>query len=455
MFSANGRKERIKKLWVELLLILNVILVTVCFSTGWVFFYQKKLAVTYLQKGIIVIALLYMTLYFLFGRIYLAFKIDTPHKLEIIYGQFLAALFADFTMYFVTFLLMKNIPSVLPMFLILLVQLVISVIWSVVAHTLYLKSSKPMKTLIIWDFRGSYDELYETYNSDARFDIVGSRHVEECIGDLDSALKDIEIVLLLGIHSHVRNQILKYCISNGIKMLVIPRVGDVIMSGAKPTHILNFPTSYIERYNPSPIYVYTKRVFDIVSSLLMLIITSPLMLVISLLIKRDGGTVFYKQTRLTKNGKEFQLLKFRSMRMDAESDGVARLSSGDHDDRITPIGRIIRKYRIDELPQMINILMGDMSVVGPRPERPEISVQYEKELPEFALRLQTKAGLTGLAQVYGKYNTNPHAKLLMDLQYISKASAIEDLSIIFATVKVLFQKESTKGVKEGQTTAMR
>lgn len=141
--------------------------------------------------------------------------------------------------------------------------------------------------------------------------------------------------------------------------------------------------------------------------------------------------------------------------MDAESDGVARLSSGENDDRITPIGRFIRKHRIDELPQLINILKGDMSVVGPRPERPEISAQYEKELPEFSFRLQTKAGLTGLAQVYGKYNTSPQAKLIMDLQYIAKANVIEDLSIILATIKVLFQKESTKGIKKGQTTALR
>ena len=168
----------------------------------------------------------------------------------------------------------------------------------------------------------------------------------------------------------------------------------------------------------------------------------------------DHGPIFYRQCRLTKDGKKFDVLKFRSMRVDAEKDGVARLSSGEHDDRITPVGHFIRKCRLDELPQLINILKGDMSLVGPRPERPEIAAQYEEELPEFDLRLQAKAGLTGYAQVYGKYNTTPYDKLQMDLMYISNPSIIEDIKIMFATVKILFMPESTEGISEGQTTAM-
>jgi lipopolysaccharide/colanic/teichoic acid biosynthesis glycosyltransferase len=164
--------------------------------------------------------------------------------------------------------------------------------------------------------------------------------------------------------------------------------------------------------------------------------------------------VFYRQVRLTKNGKPFKVLKFRSMRTDAEKDGVARLSTGEKDDRITPVGRFIRKVRIDELPQLFNILGGSMSIVGPRPERPEIAAQYEEELPEFALRLQAKAGLTGYAQVYGKYNTTPYDKLQMDLMYIAHPSFWEDLRIMLATVKILFIPESTEGVAAGSTTAM-
>ena len=187
--------------------------------------------------------------------------------------------------------------------------------------------------------------------------------------------------------------------------------------------------------------------------IVMPVILSPLMIVVALLINRDGGTALYKQVRLTKNGKEFEVYKFRSMRMDAEKDGIARLSSGDDDDRITPIGRFIRKCRIDELPQLINILQGTMTIVGPRPERPEIASQYEAEMPEFRLRLQAKAGLTGRAQVFGKYNTTPYDKLLMDLQYIANSNVAEDLKIMFATVKILFTKESTEGIDSSKLTA--
>ena len=455
MSAEKKKRERARYLWTEIMLLINILLITACFAIGWMHFYQKNLAVTYLQKGIAVIVLLYIVLYVLLGRVFLAFTINTPHKLEIIYGQFLTEFSVDFIMYFVTFLLMKGFPYVWPMLLILLVQLLVSIIWTYIVHTVYIKTVVPLKALVIWDNKDYFDELYESYSMDHRFKIVGSRHISECIDHYDEVLKGIEVVMLIGVHSHPRNKMLKYCIGNDIKMFIVPRVGDIVMSGAKRIHILNFPTAYIERYNPSPMYSIIKRSFDILSSAIMLLITSPIMLIVALLIKRDGGSVLYKQNRLTKNGKVFQLLKFRSMKMDAESDGIARLSSGVHDDRVTPIGKIIRKYRIDELPQLINIIKGDMSVVGPRPERPEIAEQYERSLPEFSFRLQTKAGLTGLAQVYGKYNTNPNAKLIMDLQYIAKASVIEDLSIIFATIKVLFQKDSTDGVKHGQTTALR
>ena len=139
------------------------------------------------------------------------------------------------------------------------------------------------------------------------------------------------------------------------------------------------------------------------------------------------------------------------MRVDAEKDGVARLSTGEKDDRITPVGRIIRKVRIDELPQLIDILVGNLSIVGPRPERPEITEQYEKEMPEFKLRLQVKAGLTGYAQIYGKYNTTPQNKLNMDLYYIEHYSLLEDVKLIAMTLKILFLRESTEGFSEADS----
>ena len=197
-----------------------------------------------------------------------------------------------------------------------------------------------------------------------------------------------------------------------------------------------------------------KRIFDIVCSLIILIVFSPVLLLVAACVKLyDGGPVFYRQARLTKDGKVFMIYKFRSMRVDSEKHGARLAMKGDS--RITPVGNIIRNLHIDELPQILNILQGDMSIVGPRPERPEIAEEYYKELPEFSYRLKVKAGLTGYAQVYGKYNTTPIDKLKLDMTYIENYSFFLDLQLLATTVKILFQKDSTEGVESWQTTASR
>ena len=196
-----------------------------------------------------------------------------------------------------------------------------------------------------------------------------------------------------------------------------------------------------------------KQLMDYIVAALVLLLCWPLLLYIAIRIRMQGtGSVFYQQERLGKGGIPFRMVKFRTMVADAE-DGTPLLAVSD-DCRVTPFGRTLRKHHLDELPQFWNVLKGDMSIVGPRPERPEIAAQYCEEMPEFALRLQAKAGLTGYAQVYGKYNTTPYDKLQMDLMYIAHPSLVEDLKIMLATVKILFMPESTEGVSEGQTTAM-
>ena len=165
------------------------------------------------------------------------------------------------------------------------------------------------------------------------------------------------------------------------------------------------------------------------------------------------GPIFFSQTRIGKNGKPFKMYKFRSMTTHSEDAG-ARLAAKE-DARITPVGRVIRAIHFDELPQLFNILKGEMSVVGPRPERQIIADQYTEEIPEFVLRLKVKAGLTGYAQVYGKYNTTPYDKLKLDLTYIENYSVWMDIKILFLTFKILFQKENTEGVDQDQTTAIK
>lgn len=447
--------SRIKHdLGLRLTKILNVILIALPFAFCWYSFYASRIAAPYKEYGNIGIICVFVILYIIFARVYDAFLISQNRISEMVTSQLLSFLFSDCIVFLVIWLLTYSFPNPLPMLATVGCQIVLSLIWCIVAHKGYYAMVKPKRSAIVYDEHCEISPLFKEYGLEKKFKVEATVSIEECITSPE-VLDEFDTLFICGVHSHERNKLLKYCIANNIEAYVMPRIGDIIMGGAQKIHMFHLPMLKVNRCTPHPEYIFVKRIFDILSASVVLLAASPFMLITALAIKlTDGGPVFYKQKRLTKNGKEFNILKFRSMRVDAEKDGIARLSTGDKDDRITPVGRFIRKCRIDELPQLLNIISGNMSVVGPRPERPEISAQYEEELPEFRLRLQVKAGLTGYAQVYGKYNTTPYDKLQMDLMYIAKPGLIADLRIIFATIKILFAPESTDGVAQGQVTAM-
>ena len=433
--------------------ILNVLMIELPFAACWFLYYSHQTYANLEWEGHFAILGLFFILYIALGKIYDAFWMSMQRVSELMYGQVLAAMATDGIFYIVICLMATKLCNLLPGIAAIAGQFVMAGIWSAVAHRWYYKAFPPQPTTVVYDVRRGMEKLIRDYGLDSKYEVRNVLSVEECLKDL-SVLDGMKTVFLSGVHSHERNIILKYCVMNDINTFIIPRVGDVLMSGAWPMHMLHLPVLRVSRYMAKPEYLFVKRAMDIVLSLVALIILSPVFLITTIAVKSDGGPAFYKQVRLTKDGKPFEILKFRSMRVDAEKDGVARLSTGDKDDRITKVGHIIRACRLDELPQLVNILKGDLSIVGPRPERPEIAAQYCEEMPEFALRLQAKAGLTGYAQVYGKYNTTPYDKLQMDLMYIAHPSLVEDLKIMLATVKILFMPESTEGISEGQTTAM-
>lgn len=432
---------------------MSIIIVTVPFALCWYLFFADSIRYPYFNKGNWVVIALFVVFYVAAARVYDGFTISRYKVSEMVYSQCLAILVADGIMFIILWLLNHDFPNLAPCLVTMLTQMILVSIWAWGAQKWYYRTFPPIKTVVICEGNENVTSLVRDYVLEKKFDIRLTLKASDCVDQLD-VLNDYEAVFVYGVPSHERNVILKHCVLRNICVYILPRIGDVIMSGAKRVHMFHRSMLRVDRWNPDPEYKFFKRLFDVVLSALILAIVSPIMLITAIAIKAtDGGPVFYKQDRLTKDGEIFKVLKFRSMRVDAEKDGVARLSTGDNDDRITPVGRIIRKVRIDELPQLLNILAGSMSIVGPRPERPEIAEQYEQTLPEFRLRLQVKAGLTGYAQVYGKYNTTPYDKLQMDLIYIANPSFIEDMKILFATVKILFQPESTDGVAVGQTTA--
>ena len=437
----------------RLLKVTNVALITVPFALCWVLYYiytVRMFPSIYRASGIV---LMFIVLYSFFGRAYEAFLVSLKRISDMFYAQALSILFADAFMFLVLWLMSNAFPNLLPALAAMGAQLGLSALWCWGANRWYYANYARQKTGVIYDMRRGVEDLFGQYGMEQKFDVRFTCTVESCLEHLEQ-LDELTSVFLCGVHSHERNIILKYCVANGIVVYIIPRVGDVIMSGARKIHLFHLPMLRVDRYNPPPEYTAAKRALDILMSVLLLAMFSPILLLTALCIKlQDGGPVFYKQVRLTKDGQEFKMLKFRSMVVSAEDDGVARMSTGDVDARITRVGRIIRAYRIDELPQLFNVLGGSMSLVGPRPERPEIAAEYEKEMPEFALRLQARAGLTGYAQVYGKYNTTPYDKLQMDLMYISRPSIIEDIKILFATFMIIFQRESTEGIAPGHVNA--
>lgn len=442
-----------KKLYLRVLKVINIMIIAIIFTVIWYEYYGSRIRSPFFRKGNWVVIGIFTLTYYLFVRIYSGFSIRILRKYEIIFSQVLSLIFANFLIYMIIWLLSKDFPNPFYLIMTFLLEAMYSLIWTFVAVKLYFHHFPARKTLVISDADKSLINLFYDYALDERFDLLGEENIKRCISDF-SILDQSEIVFLHNIHSHERNQILKYCVENSIECFIVPRIGDVLMGSADMVHLFHLPILRVRKYDPSIEYLFVKRIMDIVVSIIGMLILSPVILVTAISIKVcDGGDVFYRQIRLGKDGKKFKLIKFRSMKMDAESDGVARLSSGASDDRVTRVGRFIRATRIDEIPQLINIFKGDMSLVGPRPERPDIAKQYEEYLPEFKLRLQAKAGLTGYAQVYGKYNTKPYDKLLMDLMYMNRFSIIEDIKIIFATVKILFSHESTEGVEKGMETA--
>lgn len=443
-----------KRIQQELLNGIDILLVTGAYWLCWEYFYETQLRAPFYHWGNLIMVFLFGLFYYFTSHLYNGFTLHISRIYELVYSQALAAFISDGILYLITLLINRHYISFLPFLPTFLLQFFLITLWTVAAHQWYFRVFPPKKTVVILGQGQNVDKLVKQYGMDLHFDVQSVVTVDECMEHIPETIGQAEVVFCCGLHSHNRNLVTKYCVAHKIGTYVIPRIGDVIMDSAKKVHLFHLPMMAVQRYNPSPEFLFFKRLYDIVLSLVALVLFAPIMAAVAVAIKMtDGGDIFYRQARLTKDGKVFQVLKFRSMRMDAEKDGVARLSTGENDPRVTKVGRFIRAVRFDELPQLLNILKGDMAIVGPRPERPEISAQYAKAMPEWNLRLQAKCGLTGYAQVYGQYNTTPYDKLLLDLMYIAKPSLFEDFKIIFATVKILFMKDSTEGVAEGQVTA--
>ena len=450
------KREQYKRMIMFLASALIVALETAIFAYIWFHYYadEEIIGKTFWNKGNFVVIGQYALMIFLFYRIYGGFKVGYLRVFEVLYSQILSVLCVNMITYLQLSLIgrWKFTRHILPLVYMTGIDLVIVIAWVVFMRMIYERIYPPRNMLLVYGTHNPKDLIQKISTREDKYNICEMVHLSWGEEKIKEKIAEYPAVILGDIPSHERNVFLKYCFEKNIRCYSIPKISDILLRNADSIHLFDTTLMLSRNRGLTVEQEFVKRVMDIVFSLAGLVIASPFMLVIAFLIKvYDGGPVFYKQNRLTKDGKVFQILKFRSMKVQSEKKG-ARLAMKD-DDRITPVGKVLRQIHFDELPQIFNILKGDMSLVGPRPERPEIAQEYLKEIPEFNYRLKVKAGLTGYAQVYGKYNTTPYDKLKLDLTYIETYSVVQDIKLLMLTFKILFQKENTEGVESWQVTA--
>lgn len=434
--------RRILRFWLSIAVVLAA---TLIFINVWEEYYNAGIVFPFYYKGYWLVGAFYAFFFALFSYIYGGMKFGYLKNTNVIFSQGLSVICANVIAYLQTVLLAAKFVSIYPMILLTFIDIVAICIWSTLITMLFKKLFPPREILLLYQEYDPTEMLRKIRTRKDRYEIKRSINVDQPWEKIVEEIDKFEAVFLCDIHSQLRNRLLKYCYEKGIRVYITPKISDILIRSSENIHLFDTPLLLSRNTGLNFEQKLIKRAMDIVVSLFALIITSPIMLVTALAIKLyDGGPVMFRQKRCTMNGKTFYIHKFRSMIVNAENDGEV-IPATDHDPRITPVGNFIRKTRIDELPQMIDILVGNMSVVGPRPERVEHVEKYTEDIPEFSYRLKVKGGLTGYAQIYGKYNTTAYDKLKLDLMYIQNYSVLLDIKLILMTIKIIFMKESTEG----------
>ncbi len=429
--------------------VLEILILTAMYYFVWRWVYPDDLFPEELLRGQNILVGLYVLILYTFFHNSQCTLFGQLRRGDLITGQLLALLLTDFITYLQLCLMSsRSVVPVLPMLWLFSAQVLVAVVLIQLYTRLYHRLYAPHSMLLIY---GRPEGVDLKIKMDTRPDKYHIRTILSCTEVPQTLRREIcrhDAVILNEIPGEIRNDLLKYCYSCRVRAYVAPKLTDIMLRGSKENTLFDTPIWMVRGTGLTPSQRVLKRGLDLVLCAAALPVVLPLMGAIALAIKlEDGGPVFYTQDRLTRHRREFRILKFRSMVVGAERGPV--LAEG-ADPRITRVGRFLRAYRLDELPQLLNILKGDMSLVGPRPERRVLAEQYEADMPEFAYRLRVRGGLTGYAQIYGKYNTSPYDKLRLDMMYIENYSLLLDLKLILLTLQILFRRESTEGADKAR-----
>ena len=425
--------------------LLEVISLAFLYYVIWRICYNDAGFYSYFGNGKYVLIGVYALLTFILFLYCDSFKYGYLKLGDVVISQWISMSIVNFITYFQLCLMANKMINALPMFLVCVVDYFLTFLLTFIFTAIYHHFYIPRRMLMIY---GNENAITLKVKMDSRSDkyrIVKLLPIELGYEKIRDEIGHYDAVVINDVPAQIRNDILKYCYKNGIRIYVTPKLSDIITRGADDINLFDTPLLLVKSRGMSLEQRLEKRAMDIILCMLVLILTTPIMLSVAIAIKlEDGGPVFYRQKRVTKDGAVFDILKFRSMIVNAEKEGKS-IPATDHDPRITKVGKVIRATRIDELPQLLNILSGSMSLVGPRPERVEHVEKYVQEIPEFEYRNKVKGGLTGFAQIYGKYNTNAYDKLRLDLMYIENYSLLLDIKLILMTIRIVFKPESTEG----------
>ena len=425
--------------------IIEIAILTVVYMIFWNDYYRYQGMIPYNGYGKYIIAFIYAALLLVVFAYFDSLKFGYLKLSDVIISQCMGIIVVNFISYFQLSLLTSFLLNLGPIAVLTLVEFIISFICCYIYSVIYHNFNISRKMIMIYGGSNALTLKFKMETRPDKYSIAKLVSIEEGMETIYSEIAKYDAVVINDVTPQIRNDLLKYCYENEIRTYVVPKISDIILKGAEDITLFDTPLFLVKGNGLVFSQRIVKRFTDIVLSVIALAIFLPFGIVtaVAILIE-DGFPVFYTQERVTKDGRIFRIIKFRSMIKNAEAEGIPMAATG-HDPRITKVGRVIRACRLDEVPQILNILKGDMSWVGPRPERIEYVEKYCEDIPEFRYRMKVKGGLTGYAQVYGKYDTSPYDKLRLDLMYIENYSFTLDLKIIAMTFRVMFKPEATEG----------
>lgn len=430
--------------------LLNLVVITAIFAYAWYSVYSEPVlpgaATEFFKKGHWLVVIIYAILLVAFTQLNGGYRVGDYRISEMIYSNFVSIFFINVIYYFMIALMWRAFPQVDAMIVMTVIQFIYVFSWCYLSNRLYFKLFKAREVIFLYEDDKPSDVLEKMNKRYDKYNITEVVRIADGV-KFGEVIKGYSAVALDRVSPTLREQCIRECYAQNTRLYLVPSFDDVILESSMMINLLDTPLYLMKNRGLSFEQELVKRGIDLLVSIPVIILLSPIMLLVAIMIKlEDRGPVFYRQERLTQGGRIFKIIKFRSMRVDAEKDGIAVLMQ-QNDCRITKVGKFIRKCRLDEIPQLVNVIKGDMTLIGPRPERPEIAEKYYRSMPEFKFRLTGKAGITGYAQVMGKYNTTPYDKLVFDLMYLENYSFLFDIKIALMTLKTLFNVEATEGVQ--------